>query len=109
MAIRVRRCVAALALLALTVPAWARTYKETLSTDKDTTIGNMQLKAGSYDLSADSDKKDLQIWESGKIMGTVQGEWVKLPKKPQYSTVISDGNKITEVQFSGSDQAFQVP
>ena len=53
-------------------------------------------------------KNELQIWEKGKVMATVQGQWVKLPKKAQYSTVVSDGNKITQVQFSDSDQAFQV-
>ena len=108
MSLRVKQCVAVLAVLAFSLPAFARTYKEDLTADKDTNIGGMTLKAGSYQLSADSAKKELQIWLNGKVMGTVQGDWVKLPSKPQYSTVVSDGNKITQVQFSGSDQAFQV-
>jgi hypothetical protein len=103
-----KHCLAVLAVLTLTLPVWARTYKETINPEKDTTIGTAQLKAGSYDLMADPAKKELQILENGKVMATVQGAWVKLPQKPQYSTVISDGNKITQVQFSGSDQAFQV-
>jgi hypothetical protein len=108
MRLRMKHCVAVLAILTMTMPAWARMYKQTISPDKDTMIGSTQLKAGSYDLSADSGKKELQILENGKVMATVQGDWVKLPTKPQYSTVVSDGNKITQVQFSGSDQAFQV-
>jgi hypothetical protein len=103
-----KHCVAVLAILTMTMPAWARMYKQTINPDKDTMIGGMQLKAGSYDLSADSAKMELQILEHGKVTATVQGQWVKLPAKPQYSTVVSDGNKITQVQFSGSDQAFQV-
>jgi hypothetical protein len=108
MAIRVKHCIAVLAVLTLTLPVWARTYKETINPEKDTMIGGTQLKAGSYDLSADPSKKELQVLVNGKVMATVQGQWVKLPAKPQYSTVVSDGNKITQVQFSGSDQAFQV-
>lgn len=108
MRLRMKHCVAVLAILTMTMPAWARMYKQTISPEKDTMIGGTQLKAGSYDLSADSGKKELQILMNGKVMATVQGDWVKLPQKPQYSTVVSDGNKITQVQFSGSDQAFQV-
>jgi hypothetical protein len=108
MSLRVKPCIALLAVLTLTLPVWARTYKETISPEKDTMIGTTQLKAGTYDLSADSAKKELQVSVNGKVMATVQGDWVKLPQKPQYSTVVSDGDKITQVQFSGSDQAFQV-
>ena len=108
MRLRAKQCLALLAVLALTSPVWARTYKETITPDKDTMIGGTQLKAGSYDLAGDPAKKELQILVNGKVMATVQGDWVKLPQKPQYSTVVSDGNKITQVQFSGSDQAFQV-
>src|SRR5579862_7558215 len=108
MSLRVKQCVAMLAVLALSLPAFARVYKQDITADKDTSIGGTSLKAGSYELSADSGKKELQIWSNGKVMATVQGDWVKLPSKPQYSTVVSDGTKITQVQFSGSDQAFQV-
>ena len=105
---RVIQGVAVLAALAMTVPVWARTYKEELTADKDTNVGGTMLKPGSYELAADSTKTQLQIWSNGKMMATVQGQWVKLPAKPQYSTVVSDGNKVTQVQFSGSDQAFQL-
>jgi hypothetical protein len=108
MRLRVKECVAVLAVLALSLPVWARTYKEELTADKDMTIGATQLKSGTYELSADPAKKELEIWVNGKVMATVQGNWVKLSTKPQYSTVVSDGNKVTQVQFSGTDQAFQV-
>jgi hypothetical protein len=108
MRLRVKQGVAVLAVLAFSLPVWARTYKEELNADKDTNIGGTMLKAGSYELAADSTKKELQILSNGKVMATVQGDWVKLPTKPQYSTVISDGNKVTQVQFSGTDQAFKV-
>jgi hypothetical protein len=109
MHIRTKHFIAGLAALTLSLPVWARTYKESLAPDKNEMIGSTQLSAGgSYELAADDSKKELNVLENGKVMGTVQGQWVKLPKKPQYSTIVSDGDKITEVQFSGSDQAFQV-
>jgi hypothetical protein len=108
MHIRTKHFIAGLAVLTLSMPVWARTYKESLMTDKNEMIGSTQLNAGSYELAADDSKKELNVLENGKVMATVQGQWVKLPKKPQYSTVVSDGDKITQVQFSGSDQAFQV-
>ena len=81
MRLRAKHCLAILAVLTLTLPVWARTYKETINPEKDTMIGSTQLKAGSYDLSGDPAKKELQIWENGKVMATVQGQWVKLPQK----------------------------
>src|ERR1700733_3019113 len=108
MHIRTKHFIAGLAVLTPWMEVWARTYKESLMTHTNEMFGATQLNAGSYELAADDSKKELNVLENGKVMATVQGQWVKLPKKPQYSTVVSDGDKITQVQFSGSDQAFQV-
>ncbi len=61
MRLRVKQGVAVLAVLAFSLPVWARTYKEELNADKDTNIGGTMLKAGSYELAADSTKKELQV------------------------------------------------
>ena len=82
MSLRVKHFIAVLAVVALTSPVWARTYKETIAPDKDTMIGGTQLKAGSYDLAGDPAKKELQILLNGKVMATVPGQWIKLPQKP---------------------------
>src|SRR5580704_10928256 len=108
MRLRVKQYVALLAVLAFTVPAFARTFKQEMTADKGMTIGTTSLKAGSYQLSADDSKKELNVLQNGKMVATIQGQWVKLPQKPQYSTIISDGAKITQVQFGGDEQAFQV-
>ena len=94
------------AVLTLTMPVWARTYKQSLPLQKDATIGSAQLKPGEYQLTADDSKTELSILRNGKVVATVQGQWVKI-EKPQDSTVLSDGDKITQVQFGRSDQAFQ--
>ena len=107
MRIRVKYYLAGLAVLALIMPLWARVYKESLTVDKNKTIGSAQLKAGTYDLTADDAKKELNILQNGKAIATVQGQWVKIPQKAGAAEVDFDGDKISQVQFSGSDQAFQ--
>jgi hypothetical protein len=107
MRLRVKHYVTGFAVLTLTLPVWARTYKEPLNINKNETIGNAQLKPGSYELTADEATKDINIMQKGKIIATVPGQWVKIPQKAQDSAFVSDGDKITQVQFSGSDQAFQ--
>jgi hypothetical protein len=105
----VKHYLAVLAVLALTIPVWARTLKQTLVLSTNMTIGSAQLKPGSYELTADDTKKELNIMQKGKIIATVQGEWVKIPQNAQGSGVDSTNDKITQVRFSGSDQAFQLP
>jgi hypothetical protein len=107
MRFRVKHYIAGLAVLTLTMQVWARTYKESLVLDKNSTIGSAQLKPGSYQITADDTKKELNIMQNGKIIATVQGQWVKIPQKAQASSIDTDHDKITQVQFSGSDQAFQ--
>jgi hypothetical protein len=107
MRFQAKHYLACLAVLALTMPVWARTYKASLALTNNTTIGSAQLKPGSYDLTADDTKKELNILQHGKIIATVQGEWVKTPQKASGSGIESTGDKITQVRFSGSEQAFQ--
>ena len=109
MRFRVKHYLAGLAVLTLTMTVWARTYKESLVLSKNTTIGSAQLKAGSYELTADDTKKELNILQKGKIISTVQGQWVKIPQNAQGSGFDLDNDKITQVRFGGSDQAFQLP
>ena len=108
MRFRVKHYIAGLAVLTLTMPVFARTYKESLVLDKNTTIGGAQLQPGSYELTADDSKMELTIMKKGKVVATVPGQWIKIPQKAKTSTVDSDGDKVTQVQFSGTDQVFQV-
>ena len=95
------------AVLALTMPVFARTHKASLGISRNTTIGSVQLKPGSYLVTADDTKKELNILQNGKVIATVQGQWVKIPQKADALAVEISNDKITQVQFGGSDQAFQ--
>jgi hypothetical protein len=105
----VKHYLAGLAVLALTIPVWARTLKQTLVLSTNKTIGTAQLKPGSYEFTADDTKMELNILRNGKIIATVQGQWVKTPQKSAISGLVTDQDKITQVLFQGSDQEFQLP
>jgi hypothetical protein len=109
MRLRMKHYLAGLAVLALALPLWARTFKYSLVLNSNTTVGSAQLKPGSYEFTADDTKKELNILQKGKIIATVQGQWVKISAKGQGVGVESENDKITQVRFNGSDQAFQLP
>ena len=97
---------AALAALALTIPAYARTFKQTLVLNSNTTIGSTQLKPASYEVTGDDSKNEINFMQKGKVIATVPGKWTKILQKAVASSVVFTGDKITQVQFSGSDQEF---
>ena len=103
----VKYYLAGLAVLALTIPVWARTYKQSMVLSTGKTIGSTQLKPGSYDFTADDSKMELNVLQKGKVIATVQGQWVKTSEKTQGVDIEND--KITQVRFHGTDQAFQLP
>jgi hypothetical protein len=99
--------VIALAAFVLAMPVFARNYKGVWNVAAATTIGTTQMSVGDYQLSADDSKPQLTILQRAKVFATVPGQWVKLPKKADYTSVLVDGGKVTQIQFGGSDQAFQ--
>jgi hypothetical protein len=108
MRLSMKHVLAAFAVFTVTMPVWAHTYKEPLDVDKSTTIGTTQLTPGSYELTADDTAQNLVILKNGKVVATVPGKWVKIPQKAEAPSTITDGNKIIQVQFGGSNQAFQL-
>jgi hypothetical protein len=66
------------------------------------TVGSTQLEPNSCELTADDSKTELTIMKNGKAVATVPGQWVKIPQRAKVSTVNSDGDKVTQVQFSGA-------
>jgi hypothetical protein len=102
-----KHVLAGLATFILVMPVWARTYNQPWTVSTAVTIGSTQLKAGNYQLNADDAKKEVTVLQNGKVLATIPGQWVKLPKKADNATIATDGGKVTEVRFGGSDQAFQ--
>ena len=102
-----KHIVAVLAAFILVMPVLARTHKDSWTVNLPLTIGGTQVKAGTYQLNADDTKKEITVLQNGKLIATVPGQWVKLPKKADYTQVQTEGGKVTQVEFGGSEQAFQ--
>ena len=72
------------------------------------TIGSMQVQPGQYELKAEEGKSELQVIAKNKVIATVPIQWTKLPTKARTSEIITDGSKVTEVEFGGSAEAAQI-
>jgi len=72
------------------------------------TIGSMQVQPGQYELKAEEGKSELQVLQKNKVIATVPIQWTKLPTKARNSETITDGSKVTEVEFGGSAEAAQI-
>ena len=100
---------AGFALVALALPAWSRTEQMNLNVQpQGIMIGHTQIPAGSYELRIDSSKMDLTVLKEGKVVTDAHGEWVKLPAKADDSEVMYDGNRLVQVQFERSNEAFHI-
>jgi hypothetical protein len=72
------------------------------------TIGSMQVQPGQYELKAEEGKSELQVIAKNKVIATVPIQWTKLPSKSRSSEIVTDGSKVTEVEFGGSAEAAQI-
>jgi hypothetical protein len=72
------------------------------------TIGSMQVQPGQYELKAEEGKSELQVLQKNKVIATVPIQWTKLPTKARASEIVTDGSKVTEVEFEGRIEAAQI-
>jgi hypothetical protein len=97
----------AAALLAL--PAFAnRTDSATYFTGEAVTIGQTQLKPGTYSFRVAEGQNEVEILQNGRVIAKAPCHWVKLPAKAQASEVDTDAGRVTEVSFRGNEQAAQI-
>jgi len=108
---RIRRiqALAVLATFLLALPVLAAgTNSANYSPNVPVTIGQTQLKPGTYSLEAADGQNELRILQRGKVIGTAACHWVKLPAKAHDSKVDTDSGRVTQVSFRGNDQAVQI-
>ena len=99
----------ALALSISALPLWAaHTFSTDWSPSQPMTIGSMQVQPGQYELKAEEGKSELQVLAKNKVIATVPIQWTKLPTKARNSEIVTDGSKVTEVEFGGSAEAAQI-
>jgi hypothetical protein len=98
----------ALAALLLLVPIAARSdsakvskplAKTTMDLFNPAKLGGMQLKAGSYLVTADDSKVTLS--HDGKVVAEAPVQWKDEANKAEYSAIVVDSGTITEFHFGG--------
>ena len=69
-------------LLIAVLPVWAaRAYTVEWSVSEPTTIGNMEIKPGAYELKAVEGQSQLEVMSNGKMVAEVPCHWIQLPSK----------------------------
>jgi hypothetical protein len=100
----------AVAVLALSLPSWARTDSAQLVTDHPITIGTQQLAPGTYDLKANDAEHQINVVraEDGKTVASVPCEWVQLAQKARQTEVLFNADRVIEIDFSGQTKAVTI-
>ena len=109
MAIRMKSYLAAIAVLGLSLPLWAHTDSVPFEVDQTLTIGTQQLEPGNYNLKAKDGENQLTIVRNndGKVVATVPCQWVDLSKKASQSEVVTNANRVVQIEFDGKTKAIE--
>lgn len=99
----------AIAVAALAVPAWAA-HKDsaTLTFSDPTTIGSKTLTPGNYEIRAEENTNQLEVYQDGKLLTEVPCHWYQLGAKANDTEVLIDGNAVQEVHFAGRTDAVKI-
>ena len=99
------RCIALLAALALTVPAFAKPFAKNINIAQTAKLGKSELKAGEYRLQIDGTKATVQ--KGKQVVAESEGRWEDRSAKSSYDSVlIGENGQIKEVRFSGQTRVF---
>lgn len=64
-----------------------------------TSLAGQSIAPGDYKVSAT--ETQLTMSKDGKVVAQVPVQWKDETSKPRYSTIVTEGNKITEFHFGG--------
>jgi hypothetical protein len=103
-----RKTIATLVFVLAALPASAAHIDSVdWDTPRSVAIGTTQIQPGKYQLKAEEGKSELTIMSKGKIIATIPCHWMELPTKADTSSVATDGDKVTQVEFGGRTSAIQ--
>jgi hypothetical protein len=94
----------AVLLAALPISA-AHMYTIEWNVSQPTTIGNMEVKPGEYELKVEEGQSQLEVVSHGKMVAQVPCHWIQLPSKAAASQVEVDSNRVIGIEFGGKTAA----
>ena len=99
------RCIALLAALALTLPAFAKPFTKNINVTQNARVGKSELKAGEYRLEIEGNKATVQ--KGKQVVAESEGRWEDRSTKSSYdSLLISENGQVKEVRFAGQTRVF---
>ena len=110
MRIHVGHVLAVVSLLAMSAPAWAKTESTNITIVHAANVEGTMLQPGSYRVVASDDAKDtnnVKFMQNDKVVAEVPAQWTKLDHKSQYSEVLTDSGKVSEINFAGKEMALK--
>lgn len=105
---RVLQILALAAFVVMLLPAqgWSKpkdSVSTTISVSTTASVDNKTLEPGEYKVVAEGTTAKFE--RDGDIVAEAPFTWKTLSNKPSYSEVMTDHNRITEVDFPGKTQA----
>jgi hypothetical protein len=99
------RIAALFVALAMTVPAFAKPFTQTINLAQAAKVGKASLQAGEYRLSIDGNKATVQ--KGKNTVAESEGRWEDREQKSQYTSILlgADG-QVHEVRFAGQKRVF---
>lgn len=89
-------------ILALALPAVAKTVKATMTLSSPAKVADTMLQAGEYNVEAEENKV---IFKKGsKVVAEAPVKWAELENKATFSGFIITDEKVKEIRFAGSKQ-----
>jgi len=99
------RCLALLAALAVTLPAFAKPFTKTITISQTAKLGKAELTAGEYRLQIEGSKATVQ--KGKQVVAESEGRWEDRSAKSDYnSVVIDEKGQVLEVRFAGQARVF---
>jgi hypothetical protein len=110
MDLRTKTCLTAIAVLALSLPIWARTDSAQLVIDHPITVGTQQLAPGTYDLKANGAQNQINVVraEDGKTIASIPCEWIQPAENARQTEVLFNADRVIEIDFSGQTKAVTI-
>jgi len=99
------RSIALLAVIALTVPAYAKPFAKTINVAQNAKLGKSELKAGEYRLEIEGSKATVQ--KGKQVVAESEGRWEdRSTKSPYDSLLVGENGQVKEVRFAGQARVF---
>lgn len=86
-------------LLALAIPAPAKTIHSSFTLRSPAKLAGTQLKPGDYDVNADDTR--VTLWSNGKVVAEAKVEWKDGTSKASQTSLLIAGDEIKEIRFVG--------